>query len=71
MAPKAEVTTYARALHRACLIAGGIHRLADQLKVGEGELRHWMLGRSEPPHEVFLAAVEMILLYSEQGGTPA
>ena len=55
-------TTYSRALHRACVILGGIAQLAAQLEVAEPELRSWLEGEIEPPLEVFLAAVEILLL---------
>ena len=57
-----RATTYSRTLHRACLILGGITQLALQLRVAEGALRAWLEGEGEPPMEVFLAAVEILLL---------
>jgi len=58
-------TTYSRTLHRACLILGGVAQLAVQLQVTEAELRSWLEGEIEPPLEVFLAAVEVLLLGSD------
>jgi hypothetical protein len=63
-APSRE-TTYVRALHRACLILGGLAQLADHLRVADAQLQTWLQGREEPPESVFFAAVEILLLYAE------
>lgn len=68
LAREARSSTYARALHRACLIVGGVPQLAAQLKVAEGALRGWLQGSDEPPLDVFLAAVEVILLDEDGAG---
>lgn len=62
LAPTARESTYARALHRACVIVGGVQQLAARFGVGEFELRAWMSGVTDPSEEVFLGAVEIILL---------
>ena len=62
-------TTYARALHRACLILGGVPQLANHLGVAESALRAWLEGRNDPPQMVFLAAVEIVLLHLEKPGS--
>ena len=62
-------TTYARALHRACLILGGAPQLASHLGVSELALRAWLEGRDDPPQMVFLAAVEIVLLHLEKPGS--
>jgi hypothetical protein len=62
-------TTYARALHRACLILGGVPQLANHLGVSEAPLRAWLEGRADPPQMVFLAAVEIVLLHLEKSGS--
>jgi hypothetical protein len=67
-APAARLTTYARTLHRACLILGGVNEFANQLRIPESSLRAWLEGAEEPPEEVFFAAVEIILLYAEDPG---
>jgi hypothetical protein len=67
-APPSRQTTYARALHRACLILGGVSPLASHLGVSESTLRGWLEGRNDPPQMVFLAAVEIVLLHLEQSG---
>jgi len=64
--PPSRETTYARTLHRACLILGGAEAAARHLGVPEPSLRRWMEGREEPPQMVFLAAIEIILLYLEK-----
>ena len=65
-APPSRQTTYARALHRACLILGGVQQLARHLGVSEPSLQAWLEGRDDPPQMVFLAAVEIVLLHLEK-----
>jgi hypothetical protein len=67
-APTSRLTTYARTLHRACLILGGVPEFAAHLRVAESSLRAWLEGVDEPPEAVFFAAVEIILLYAEDPG---
>jgi len=66
--PPARESTYARALHRACLILGGAEQLSRHLGVSESALRMWLEGRDDPPQMVFLAAVEIVLLHLDQSG---
>jgi hypothetical protein len=66
--PPARQSTQARALHRACVVLGGIGALAQHLGVSEPALRAWLEGRDEPPHMVFLAAVEIVLLHLDEAG---
>ena len=66
--PPARQTTYARTLHRACLILGGVAPLARHFGVSETALRNWLEGREEPPQMVFLGAVEIIILHLDQAG---
>ena len=61
--PLARETTAARALHRACLILGGVEQLSRHLGVSEVAVRSWLEGRDDPPQMVFLAAVEIVLLH--------
>jgi len=68
-APPSRQTTYARVLHRACLILGGVSRMASHLGVVESMLQGWLEGREAPPQMVFLAAVEIVLLHLEQSGS--
>ena len=70
LAPPEHASAYARAMHRACLILGGVQYLAKHLKVSGEDLRRWMAGEEEPPEPVFLAAVEIILLYADGIGRP-
>ena len=67
-APPSRQTTYARALHRACLILGGVPQMAGHLGLPEATLRAWLEGRDDPPQMVFLAAVEIVLLHLERPG---
>ena len=66
--PEARRSTYARTLHRACLILGGVPGLAGHLGIGEAELLRWLQGTEEPPFEAFLAAVEVVLLHLDAPG---
>jgi hypothetical protein len=68
--PPEQATVYAKALHRACLIVGGIEQLATRLRVPRDLLERWIRGENEPPQEIFLDAVEIILLYAAQPGQP-
>ncbi len=68
LAPPAHASVHSRALHRACLVLGGIEQLARHLDVQDEALRGWLRGDGEPPERVFLAAVEIILLHSGSGG---
>jgi hypothetical protein len=65
--PPSRQSTYARALHRACLILGGVEELARHLGVSDAAMRSWLEGRDEPPQMVFLAAVEIVLLHLDAG----
>ena len=66
----ARRNTYARALHRACVILGSMEGLASHLGVAQADLARWLQGE-EPPFEVFLAAVEVVLLHLDAPGTPS
>lgn len=63
LAPPDQSSVYSRALHRACLVLGGIAELAKRLEVVETDLRLWIRGEVLPPEQVFLEAVEVILLH--------
>jgi len=62
LAPPSQASVYSRALHRACLVLGGLGALARRLEVPEAELRRWIQGEAPPPEHAFLEAVEVILL---------
>lgn len=62
-------STFARTLHRACLILGGLERAAAHFGLPVQDLRSWMEGRAQPPESVFLAALEVLLLHLDGGHT--
>lgn len=68
LAPPEHASVYSRALHRACLVVGGVDLLAQRLEVDVESLRGWLRGDEQPPERVFLACVEVILLYASGGG---
>ncbi len=70
LAPPSHATVYSRALHRACVVLGGLEPLARRLEVPEPLLRGWIQGDTQPPEHVFLAAVEIILLDVGGRGRP-
>ncbi len=55
-------------MHRACVIVGGVTQLAGQLKVAEAAVHAWLNGVEEPPLDVFLATVEILLLHADNAG---
>lgn len=59
---------FARTLHRACEILGGMPQLAMHLKVPELDLHRWVEAVEEPPLDVFLAAVDVVLLHADSAG---
>jgi hypothetical protein len=65
---KTRVTVYARTLHRACEVLGGLDALSRHLKVPAATLTRWIGGTEQPPLEAFLAAVDVVLLGVEPGG---
>jgi hypothetical protein len=65
-APVSRATVYSRTLQRACEILGGIRPLASHLRVDAGDLARWIDARGEPPLEVFLAAVDVVVLHADR-----
>lgn len=65
---KSRVTVYARTLHRACELLGGLDALSRHLGLPAATIARWIGGVEEPPVEVFLAAVDIVLLGAEPGG---
>ena len=65
---KSRVTVYARTLHRACELLGGLDALSRHLGVPAATIARWIGGVEEAPVEVFLAAVDIVLLGAEPGG---
>lgn len=61
-------STYARAMHGACLVLGGVPELAAHLGVPAALVRDWLEGEVEPPQAMFLAAVEVLLLHLDAMG---
>ena len=70
LTPPEQATVYAKALHRACLIVGGIEQLAAHLRVPKELLERWIRGEGEPTQAIFHASVEIILLYAAKPGRP-
>jgi hypothetical protein len=50
-----------RTLKAAADLVGGRRRLRDLLDASSAELAAWISGVAEPPEEIFLRAVELIL----------
>jgi len=65
-APSERSSVYSRALHRACLVLGGVRELADHLQASESAVQAWLRGEEEPPLQAFLATVEILLLDVER-----
>lgn len=70
LAPPGRRTTYARTMHSACLVLGGVAQLAEHLGVAAAVVRDWVEGEVEPPHDMFVAAVEVLLLHLDTRGRP-
>ena len=68
VAPPSRQSTWARTLHSACLILGGVPQLAQHLGAPVVIVRDWLAGEAQPPEAVFLAAVEVILLHLDTRG---
>ena len=62
-----RVTVYARTLHRACEVLGGLEATSRHLRVSASMLTRWIGGVEPPPLEVFLAVVDVVLLGAEPG----
>jgi hypothetical protein len=71
LAPPAHANVYSRALHRACLIVGGLDKLAERLQVPVDDARRWLQGEELPPDRVFVECVEILLLYASTKGGAA
>jgi hypothetical protein len=68
LAPAANASVYARTMHRACLVLGGVDRLADHLGVPSLLLQLWLRGEDKPADAAFLACVEIVLLQADGRG---
>jgi hypothetical protein len=60
-------TVYARTLHRACEVLGGRDALSRHLGVAPAALARYIDGAETPPLDLFLAALDIVLLGSEPG----
>ena len=63
---RAGESTHMRALQLACLILGGLEPLSRHLGVSPDQLLAWLQGKEEPPYDIFLAAVAILVLNVEQ-----
>lgn len=54
-------SVYVSTLKQAGVILGGEKALARHLRVPLGDLRRWLEGSEEPPRQVFLRAVDVVL----------
>lgn len=64
---QSRVTVYARTLHRACEVLGGLEATSRHLGVSTASLVRCIGGVEQQPLEVFLAAVDVVLLAMEPG----
>lgn len=53
-------------LHEACKTVGGIGALADLLRVPPAALGRWLEGEENPPHDVYQACIDIVLLHEER-----
>ena len=51
-----------RILRRATSVAGGVQPLSDILGVAAGDLADWVAGRTPPPLEALVRAVELTVV---------
>ena len=56
---------HVRTLRRAAELVGGEQALALQLKVTPSHVALWLAGAEEPPAEVFLRAVDIVMNHVE------
>lgn len=57
-----------RVLRAAAKTLGGPRRLRDFLGVRSAEVAAWLAGTQEPPQEVFLRALEILLDHLDREG---
>jgi hypothetical protein len=65
-APPSRATVYSRTLQRACEALGGPQALAAHLHVDIAQLSRWIDARAQPPLDVFLAAVDIVVLHADR-----
>jgi mitochondrial fission protein ELM1 len=56
-------TVYARTLRRAADIVGGAQALARDLEVSPAIFRGWLDGSANPPMDIFLKAVDIVVAH--------
>lgn len=66
LAPPSRRSVVVRTIHSACVLLGGVPALAAHFHVPETQVRHWLEGEIAPSEQVFLGAVEILLLSAEQ-----
>lgn len=57
-----QQTVYVRVLLRAAELLGGTAELQSYLRVSQTQLERWLKGSETPPPEVFLRAVDLVLV---------
>jgi hypothetical protein len=57
----AQDSVYSNTLRQAGVILGGDQQLARHLRVPLADLQYWLAGKEEPPRQVFLRAVDVVL----------
>jgi transcriptional regulator with XRE-family HTH domain len=65
------LSLYVRTLVRATRAAGSPEELAEALGVSVQSLELWLLGEGEPPSDIFLKAVALIVISGEPGAQRA
>lgn len=58
--------TYHKTLLKACMVAGDETALAEKLGVPVGSVVDWLVGDALIPTDVFLCAVDIVLVSSRQ-----
>jgi len=58
--------TYHKTLLRACMVAGDETALAEKLGVPVSNVIDWLLGDAQIPTDIFLCAVDIVLVRSRQ-----
>jgi hypothetical protein len=54
-------SVYARAVRKAAELAGGNAKLARLLQVPVTEIEKWIAGEGQPPRDLFLRVVDIIV----------
>jgi hypothetical protein len=62
-----ERSVKTRTLQMAANALGGPRKLRDRLKVSSSDVAAWLNGTAEPPREIFLRALEIVLDDLERG----